>query len=57
MQSHNDTDEMKKTAACLMRMAEATKNSTPDDKRHGRHVIYLGDSWFAIVDVVVELHK
>ena len=57
MQSHKYTDEMKKTAACSMRMAEATKNSTTNDERHGRHDIYLGDSWFASVDVVVELHK
>ena len=38
-------------------MAKATKNSTSDDERQGRHDTYLGDSWFASVDVIVQMKK
>ena len=47
-------NNMKKTAACCCRMAKGTVS---DEEQDGRGTVdtYLGDSWFASVDTVVEL--
>ena len=55
MANEKYNDDMKKTAACSVRMEEGTRSCTSNDERHGRQDTYLGDSWFASVDVVVEL--
>ena len=57
MANEKYNDDMKKMAACSVRMAEGTRSCTSNDERHGRQDTYLGDSWFASVDVVVELRK
>ena len=49
--------DMKKTAACCCRIAKGTVSSTHDEQREGRVDTYLGDSWFASVDTVVQLKK
>ena len=49
--------DMKKTAACCCRMTKGTVSSTHNEQRNGNVDTYLGDSWFASVDTVVEMKK
>ena len=55
MANHEFVSDMKKTSACCCRMAKGTLSSTDCQLEKGQRNTYLGDSWFASVETVVEL--
>ena len=55
MDKQNYTRDMIKTAVCSVRMAEGTASATVEEREEKKFDVYLGDSWFALVECAAQL--